>query len=474
MIHARFGMAVDARQFVCTNAPEYAVPGWRRLPLPDGWALHLHPDAAVETLSADPAAPGLRIGHAFNLDAAGETGAGRFAVLKWPLVLPDAGALLALYWGARGDRRVVASSPRLAAQVLDGTPRPLPGGAPLRHSSAFNYIPGPGAPFAGLRRLFHDQALDLAAFAVRHNPSPIRPLGSYGAALGTLAEELVGFAAALRGSVRGKVYLPLTAGLDSRTLAAAFVAAGLPFETVTFDFCGKPRADVAVARAISRRLGVRHRALRLARPDPEAAARIAAQVAGAVLGWDQTDVFPGGGYGYLGPGDVTVAGACFEVGRQLTGETRFKGLDFGNATGAEVWRRRTDAPAAPAFAGFLDEWIAWRRAHPLAMDFAAAFYLDQRLGGWRAALESGLDLLPGVSLCPANSAAVYSAMITPDPAAQREGRLQKDAIALLAPELLEFPLNPPPLRARVARMRRALAAGLRTRLPRFAPAPAPS
>jgi hypothetical protein len=460
--------AWQARQFVCTNS-DFAIPGWKAVALPDGWTLHHHPDAAVQVLSAAPGAPVLRIGHAFNLDAAGETGAGRYALLKWPEIMPDAGALLALHYGARDGRAVVSSSARLAAQVLDGTPRPIEGSAPLRPCSAFNYIPSPGSPFAGLRKLYHDQTLDLAAFRVLHRPSPIRSLGSYDAALGVVAGELVRFAEELRARIPGTVYLPLTAGLDSRTIAAAFVAAGLPFEAVTLDFRGKPRSDVTVAQAICRRLGVRHRALRLERPDPAAIARIGEHVAGAVLGWDHSDVYPGGGYRYLGAGDAMIVGGCFEIGRQLTGETRFKDIDFDTATGAEVWRRRAGAPGAPAYTGLLDDWIAWRRAHPLEMDFAAAFYLDQRIGGWRAAIEHGYDLLPGLSICPANNPQIYSAMITPAPEAQREGRLQKEAIALLAPELMAFPINPPPLRQRLGRLHRDLVA--RLRLPRLAPAP---
>ena len=453
-------VATGARQFLFTNTAVF-VPGWRSLALPDGWMLHHHPDAVVTRLASPEDAPVLRIGHAYNLDAGSDdSGAGRFALLRWPEILPDAGALLALYYGRRDGRAVVSSSPRLAALALDGAARPLANASPLRSCSAFNYIPGPGAPYAGLRRLFHDQKIDLRDFRMQHRGSPIRPLASYDAALGTLAGELVRFAEELAVRTSGKVYLPLTAGLDSRTIAAAFVAAGLDFETVTFDFIGKPRTDVTVARAISRRIGVRHRTLRIGAPDPAAAARITDHAEGTVLGWDHSHVYPGGGYAYLAPGDVMIQGACFEIGRQLTGETRFQGIDFSNAVGADIWRRRTDAPEAPAYSGFLDEWIAWRRAHPLEMDFAAAFYLDQRLGGWRAGLERGYDILPGVSLCPANNPLVYSAMITPTAAAQREGRLQKEAIGLLAPELMSFALNPPPLRHRLGRLRRQVAARL--------------
>lgn len=457
----------QARQFVLAwseGAPFAPPPGWRTFPLPQGWALHAHPDAAVETVDATPAAPVLRIGHAFNYDADRDVGGGRFALVKWPEIFSDAGALQSLFHGARPGRRVVASSAAVAASALDGEARPIDGAAPLDHRSPFNYVPAPGAPFAGLRKLLHDQKIDLADFRVLHRPSPIRPLASFEAARATLADELLGFSEELRARVPGKVYLPLTAGLDSRTIAAAFVSAGLPFETVTLDYCGKPRTDVTVAQTISRKLGVRHHAITLDPCDEAAAERFRDHTGGVFFDWDHTHIYPGGGYRYLGPGDAMIVGSCFEIGRQLTGETLFKGFDFATATGEEVWSRRAGGAAPPAYAAFLDEWIAWRRAHPLEMDFAAAFYLDQRIGGWRAALEQGYDLLPGISLCPANNPRIYSAMITPSLADQRAGRLQKEAIGMLAPELLAFPINPVPLRVRARRLRRHLVAGLAARL----------
>jgi hypothetical protein len=460
-------VAGQTRQFVITNWAEAEYADWTRVPLPGGWTLHHHPAAEVAVLRDGPE-PVIRIGQAFCVGADGR-GAGRYATIEWPLVAPDAGALLALHYGVREGRAAVSSSARLAAEALDGTPRRIEGAAPLRCGTAFNYIPAPGTPYVGVHKLFHDQAFRLTDCSVTHRASPIAPLASYDAALGALAGELVRFAEELGARTRGKVWLPLTAGLDSRTLAAAFLAADLPFEAVTFTCPGKPRSDIDVARTVCRRVGIAHHTLRLAAPDPGRAARIAAQIDGAALGWDHTHVYPGGGYDYLAPGDAMAQGACFEIGRQLTGETRFRGVSFDDADGADVWRRRADGDPAPAaFAGFLDEWIAWRRAYPLRMDFASAFYLDQRLGGWRASMEHGYDLLPGVSVSPANSALVYSAMITPDPADQREGRLQKDMIRMLAPELMAFPLNPPPLRQRLGKLRRSLA-GLR--LPGFGPEP---
>ena len=88
-----------------------------------------------------------------------------------------------------------------------------------------------------------------------------------------------------------------------------------------------------------------------------------------------------------------IVGGCFEVGRQ--DEAAPSPASTSTPIGGGIWRRRVGRDGARGYCAMLDDWLAWRRAHPTAMDFAATFYLDQRLSGWRAALEHGYDLLRG-------------------------------------------------------------------------------
>jgi hypothetical protein len=103
---------------------------------------------------------------------------------------------------------------------------------------------------------------------------------------------------------------------------------------------------------------------------------------------------------------------------------------------------------------FPDERLAWRRQYPSGhLNFVASYYLDQRLGGWAASLMSGYDMAPGITIHPANNPKIIDAMITPDHRDQIGGRLQLDVIRALAPDLLRFPLNPKPLRRKMATLR---------------------
>jgi hypothetical protein len=206
---------------------------------------------------------------------------------------------------------------------------------------------------------------------------------------------------------------------------------------VTLRSKAKPEDDITVARRISRQLSVRHHVIDLETPpDPAAGAAYWLQTGGGTNGWDLTDLFPGNAYRFLAAGDVMVGGLCFGIGREKL--VLLGGLTLANATGAEIWRRLgQEGPAV--FHGFLDDWLAWRRQDPYPLDFAASFYLDQRIPSWIATMMSGFDLLPGH---PANNPEIYAALLTPDARERRAGRLQHEVIAALAPGLAGIPVNP--------------------------------
>jgi hypothetical protein len=444
------------RQFVIARAPVAPDGTWAATPLVDGWVLSHQADLALALDARQPSRPRAVLGHRFRAGAG--RGAGRFARLDWPRVTTDPAALLGVFHGRAGDAVALGSSPALVMLALTGEVPPHDAGDPLDHRGAINFVPAPGTRWRAVRRLFCDQAFDLAAGAVVHADHGIRPLAGFEAAVEAAAGELVAFARELADRTPGRIVLPLTAGLDSRTVAAAFLAAGIRFETTTQRYTGKADTDVRIAAAISRRFGLRHQVVTLAEPaDPAAGARLAEHVSGAFLDWEITHLFPGRAYRYLGEGDAMIVAGCFELGRQYYAR-QFGGLDFAAATGADIWQRRSAAPGPAGLTGFLDDWRDWRGAHLDGLDWVNAFYLDQRLGAWRAEIEHGYDLMPMTALHPANSTPVLAALVTPEPAEQAEGRLQQAVIARLAPALAGFPLNPPTFVQRLRRLKRRLRA----------------
>jgi hypothetical protein len=452
------------RQFVVARAAVALDESWREVPLDGGWILSHQADLTVSVDRSDPGRTEVVLGTLLCRDAATGNGAGRYVRISGPTVTTDPVALLSVYHGSHGDARAIASSPALVMRALTGRMLPPDIKTPLDHRGAINFVPVPGSRWHGVRRLFADQAYDLATGALSRSPQGIRPLESFDAAVDVAAEGLTTFMRELSERTPGTIYLPLTAGRDSRTLAAALLAAGVRFETMTFRFVGKPDIDATIAGRISRAIGVRHQVLQLETLVPSRSEPLVEIVGGAYDDWDISHLFPGNGYRYLKGGDAMLVGGCFAIGRRVY-NGYFEGLDFERATGAEIWEQRSGTAGPPELTTFLDDWKEWRSGHLAGLDWSTAFYVDQRLTGWRAALEQGYDLLDATALHPANDAQVLSAFITPGPAEQASAALQSALIERLAPELMRFPLNPVPLARRLRRLPRRVARAIGSLLP---------
>jgi hypothetical protein len=221
------------RQFVIARRPVTVDPTWTRTDLAGGWILSYQRDLEVAVDRRDPARPEVVIGTRLCADSTGR-GAGHYVHVRWPRVSNDPAGLLGLHVGRLDGELAVASSPALAMLALTGSIPPYDIADPLEHRGAINYVPAPGTRWRPVRRLFCDQAIDLMTGEIVHADHGIRPLGSFDAALELAIRELLRFSEELGPRIPGTVFLPLTAGLDSRTVAAAFLAAGLRFETVTF------------------------------------------------------------------------------------------------------------------------------------------------------------------------------------------------------------------------------------------------
>ena len=278
-------------------------------------------------------------------------------------------------------------------------------------------------------------------------------VGQGAAGARAVAEALLAAVADLRKDGR-PVELSLTGGKDSRLVAAALVAAGVPVIARTHGFADHP--DVVVAAEIARRLGIEHivrtpaapgqeidvlariRATVLVadgmlsafenvgRPDPAASAVITAGGHGGELlrgGYAETAAGrpgPAGGLrGALGPARRAARSA--ELLRRLT--TKHLGLI-----------RR--GPAA-GYAASLVPWTAALARGPLsALD---DFYLVNRAGRWSAAARQAY-LIRESLVQPLFDEHVVAAARTVPLADRISGALTSAVLAELCPALTDIPL----------------------------------
>jgi hypothetical protein len=100
----------------------------------------------------------------------------------------------------------------------------------------------------------------------------------------------------------------------------------------------------------------------------------------------------------------------------------------------------------------LSDWVDWLAEAPEpGLDWRDRLYWEQRVGGWLADIEQGLDLVAHERSHLANCRQTLTALVGFAAEDRAAGGHQRSLIERLAPELLRWPINPPdPVWRRVA------------------------
>jgi hypothetical protein len=252
-------------------------------------------------------------------------------------------------------------------------------------------------------------------------------------------------------SLASPVELSLTGGQDSRLVAAALVAAGVPVRARTHGFAGHP--DVLGAAEIARRLGVSHEVRTPAAPD--AKIDVATRLRATVLVADgMLSAFENVGRpDHLPPSVVTAGGHGGELLRGGYAETAAGGRWADGAVGyakraaraSELLRRMTTRHlgllrpgAAASHIARLRPWsgTAVARGPVAALD---EFYLVNRAGRWSAAARQAYLLRENLVQPLFDDGVVRAARSAPL-GMRASGELSAAVLAELCPDLADVPL----------------------------------
>jgi hypothetical protein len=342
---------------------------------------------------------------------------------------------------------VVSDRASWAAAVTGrlGQPDPVMAAAFL----VLGYPVGAATPFAGVRALAAQQRLTVTAGRPVARAAEVEGDGTGSAeqVAAALVEEVRPL-----GELRVPVELSLTGGKDSRLIAAALIAAKVPFQARTHGFASHP--DVIVAAMIASRLGLEHVVTEPRPAAPQQApdeADVLARLRSAVLVSDgMVSAFEN-----VGRPDPTVATEPVQTGGHggelLRGgyapaawTQRKPARAWSEARGAELFRRmvtRRLGLLRPAAAG---EYLA--SLTPFAATLSRGplrtlddFYLTNRAGRWSAAARQGYLIRESLVQPLFADRVVRAARAVPlwD---RVTDRLHRGVLGTLCPELLELPL----------------------------------
>ena len=364
---------------------------------------------------------------------------GRWIVIKGDSIYTDAAGLLGCFYAFDNFSRVWISS---SASIISSLSEVDAGGADSReitHGFGVEWYTPPASRYAKIHKLLPTRSLN-ARSGVTSARQVIRMKYrhlSYDAILERLMQL---FSTTLTNALEltRSVWIPLTAGQDSRLLLAAAVFCDLPVRTVTQHYSLMSEADRSLPPQLAKAVGKSHLAVAENRFQKHLASEWDEHTA---MHYREVDrfLYAREQFSYCDEGDLILRGGCFELGRCFYWDL------FGESTQPTIEDWSTwflEDQRGSAVRGLVDWFESIGTSPQPGLDWRDRFYWEQRMAGWLSSGEQGLDLVPAEKLHPVNCVDAFELLLAIDPGIRSTGRHQLDLVSRMAPELAAFPYNP--------------------------------
>ena len=374
---------------------------------------------------------------------------GRWLLIGQSQVHIDASGLLGCFYCMTPDNQMwVSSSPTLLASLLSSEKESSPAvdSRSLHYETGISWITPPRSRFMGIKRLLPSQVLDLKDGSIRPRllMPPIDPSLGFDKTLELVKSSLVTALRRLPKEAEGSpLWLGLTAGFDSRLLLAIARCAGIDFLPFTRISPRMSIADRLLPPKLAQVCGYKHVFLRNRKQERnlERKQLVAEHTASHVSDGDAEPFITGvrdgmegisfGGHGWA------IASGFFKL-RQLPNTVDDSQI------GAEQIARLFGEPANSTAVAGLRDWLEWLLEHPqMHLDWRDRFFLEQRQAGWLSSKEQLYDLTQLERFPILNAARNYALLLGLEESQRLGSLVQEELIRQLAPELLQYPFNPP-------------------------------
>jgi hypothetical protein len=473
-------LVAHQKQYVLGPTPVIVRPDWIVVRIADGLVLSHCPKLAVQRLRSRDGIDFWLLGLAVPADQPGHTivetfeskdsseieawtwfWAGRWLLVSSRLCCQDATGSLAVNYRDVGGAYWLSSSAALLGDHLPNTPMAPRIPWRVEHTKGMDWIPAPFTTREAIFKLLPQRTIDPVSGAQR----PVRSDRSDIDARDVVASFASALQAVMANWARAgftRLRIGLTAGLDTRTVLAATSATRIDAQSYTNLYAFMDKRDRVLPPRLAALAGISHIFPHLAAADPQQAAIIRAVIAEHMDGAETHPSFDHFAshdhWTENGPGSSAAHGTCFGLGRCFFWPKFARvGLSEARPTADQVlaaftfqssWRPEPLGHWRTAIQSWLD---TLSDPVPLAPDWRDRFHLDQRLGSWNATVSRGGDFLESTAFSPANCLRLLDLLLRPEPQKRQAGALQKEAIRLMAPHLLQLPINPLPISERLKR-----------------------
>src|SRR5690625_352105 len=210
------------------------------------------------------------------------------------------------------------------------------------------------------------------------------------------------------------------------------------------------RADMSLPPRIAECAGVVHQWILKGRFEPDRLRQFDEHTAGYTVENDRV-YFSHGQWDFTDDNDVLIRGGAFEIARCFYWRAFGDGANINPIPKTNKILRHFNIRDPQKTKG-IAEWAQWvsTSVEP-GLDWRDRLYWEQRLAGWLSSLEQGLDLVKGENIYIVNSRRIISLLMSLPSERRQYSSHHYDLIKMIAPQLLEIPVNPPdPVRYRLS------------------------
>lgn len=232
--------------------------------------------------------------------------------------------------------------------------------------------------------------------------------------------------------------LALTGGKDSRVTFAALVKAGVKFSCYTAEHSAINTSDRKIPRKLAKRFNVEHSYVRKNEKSLDKLKDYYHFTAQNSDGAD-ADFFACGQFDGFDEDVIIIRSGLYEAGQSYArGYTKSDIQGFADGITSFYTDLKKDERQREAF----ESWLVGVKENRIDyIDIRDRFYIEQRVGGWAAAIEHSFDMNDFTSIQIVNCAELLSILLSCNDEERNSLAIAMGAINILEPQALEYDIN---------------------------------
>lgn len=445
---------IDRRQFVIMNKPYYR-ENFNQILLPCGLYLSYHNELLVSKYGEN-----ILLGLAFScekekIDLTNSVADRLHLAGRWILISPtelylDACGSLGCFYGYDATNGIVLSSSLRIIQEILGSKWVADYHIKYNDGLPYmDYYPIPFTPYSGVNKMLPTQYFELKTLTIKQENEFW--YDQYAALTVdelyfSLKEKLIQVFHSIRAKYNGNIWVPLTAGVDSRSCLALAKKAGLDFGAYTSLRNNINRWDCKAPTILCKRLGIDHFYMddRGARSS-ERELIYDFHCGGKVSVGTDRNQFIANNDVPNSTNSIVLWGTAWELyGRNFWGTFE---LGKNNEERLAAWNTYCKGAINKSNIHLksLGHWMDYIELNPMkTMDWRQRMYYEQRIGSWLSGAFQAIDLFDSVRIAPVNCYDIFGILFnlvdrTFSKDSRSDKRFQKWLINEYIPEVRDIP-----------------------------------